>query len=273
MFSSAKAEEYTRRFCEDSDVCETNTLRAPLGSSVFLPCKFSISPKDWVSWVHIPEMDLVHLTPKGLVKFTDPRNGRVKVFPNQGSEGNYSICISELVSSDLGCYLCTQGEDCLQVELVAEGTWSTIMLMLVYTCASVALTLLITFTYCCVKHTLRNNNQNQANQQSIPTRTHCNPTSAVMETQPRSSRNGIYPDLNQINFEQTDNLRGESRFHTELFRLPQASLSQHYYVNQGDISKQHARNHHRGLGRKKVRENCEYKNPIYNRSTDQLSRL
>lgn len=77
-----------------------------------------------MSWIHIPETYLVHLTSKGRVKFVDPRYGRVKAFPNQGSEGNYSICIDELKHSDLGCYRCDYGRHCLQVELVTEiGEW------------------------------------------------------------------------------------------------------------------------------------------------------
>ncbi len=71
-------------------------------------------------WAHVPGVDLVHLTSEGRIKFLDPRYGRVKAFPNQGSEGNYSISIDELQNSDMGCYRCKEAARCLQVELVAE---------------------------------------------------------------------------------------------------------------------------------------------------------
>lgn len=113
-------EQHLWNTCKDSDFCVSHTLRAPIGSSVLLPCTFSTSILDWVSWVHIPQTYLVHLTSKGHVRFVEPRHGRVKAFPNQGSEGNYSICIDELKNSDLGCYRCVHGKKCVQVELTAE---------------------------------------------------------------------------------------------------------------------------------------------------------
>lgn len=73
-----------------------------------------------MSWTHIPEMQLIDLTSKGLTKFLDPRYGRVKAFPNQGSEGNFSIRIDDIENSDMGCYRCRQGKDCFQVELVSD---------------------------------------------------------------------------------------------------------------------------------------------------------
>lgn len=72
----------------------------------------------WVSWVHTPRVELVHLSSEGRIRFLDPRSGRVKAFPNQGSQGNFSICIDELEDSDLGCYRCNHRGACLQVELV-----------------------------------------------------------------------------------------------------------------------------------------------------------
>lgn len=113
-------EQHLENAYKDSDLCESHTLRAPIGSSVLLPCTFSTSSLDWVSWVHNSETYLVHLKSKGRVKFVEPRHGRVKAFPNQGSEGNYSICIDELKNSDLGRYRCVNGKNCVQVELIAE---------------------------------------------------------------------------------------------------------------------------------------------------------
>uniref|UniRef100_A0A3Q3JMM3 Ig-like domain-containing protein n=1 Tax=Monopterus albus TaxID=43700 RepID=A0A3Q3JMM3_MONAL len=92
---------------------------APLGSSVLLPCHFTSNKDSWVSWAH-PVIDLVNLTSKGFIKFLDPKSGRLKVFPNQASMGNYTIRIDELEVSDLGCYRCVWKNNCHQVELVAE---------------------------------------------------------------------------------------------------------------------------------------------------------
>ncbi|XP_029302648.1 uncharacterized protein LOC115017999 isoform X2 [Cottoperca gobio] len=156
-------EPYFERSCElNSDVCETHTRSAPLGSSVLLPCNFETSNLNWVSWTHSPGVDLLRLTSAGRIKFLDPRHGRVKAFPIQGSQGNYSICIDELNNSDLGCYLCKQGDDCLQVELVVErGALSREM---VYICVSVtAFILLSVGGYCCMKCILCCNNLTRDN--------------------------------------------------------------------------------------------------------------
>ncbi|KAM7413482.1 hypothetical protein PAMA_020732 [Pampus argenteus] len=140
------------------DHCETQTVSARLGSSVLLPCNFRKSSPDWVSWIQTPEMHLVNLTSEGRIKFLDPRHGRAKAFPNQGSEGNYSICIDELQSSDLGIYRCEQGHNCLQVAvqlLDNKGALSEEMQLLLYICVGVAAFILLSACgYCCKKHTL-----------------------------------------------------------------------------------------------------------------------
>ncbi|XP_050921416.1 uncharacterized protein LOC108898801 isoform X2 [Lates calcarifer] len=127
-----------------------------------------------------------------------------------------------------------------------------------------------------------NDDQDPANQQGDPTRIHCGLPGVLHDpnrTQPTPSTSGIYPNLNQFNFERAQSQRTKQRFHRELFnRLRQASFSRHYYANQGEISRQQAmsaqaENHGRGFGRKKAKDNGEYTNPIYNRSTDQLNRL
>ncbi|XP_030296368.1 uncharacterized protein LOC115595714 [Sparus aurata] len=305
--------------CDDSGLCETHTLSAPLGSSVLLPCSFSTRNHNLVSWVAIHEMHMVQLTSKGRVKFVDPRNGRLKAFPNQGSEGNYSICIDELEKSDLGCYRCEQENDCLQVKLVAEIGGVSEEMLLVTICAGAAFIVLIVGGYFCMKCiwgcinrapdnadnpvcpgagappqemgrvqergednlVYENDDQGPAIQQGHPSRNLRN----VPGVQPHPDRaqptqSGIYPNVDQFNFERVESHRRKQRFHRELIsRLRQASFSRHYYVNQSDISKQQAtsaqtRNQRRGdAGKKKVEENQDYKNPIYNRSAEQLNHL
>ncbi|XP_070762167.1 uncharacterized protein [Enoplosus armatus] len=313
---------YEENSCEQySDFCETHTLSAPLGSSVLLRCDFSPSSSNWVSWVHTPGLDLVHLTSEGRIKFLDHRYGRLKAFPNQGSEGNYSISIDDLKNSDLGCYRCKQDLDCLQVELVAEtGAPSDDKMLLIYICVGGATFILLSVSvYCCVKYisccdnraqvnmnnpvgagiegvsappvetgrvqragednlVYENDDQDPANQQGDATRIHRSPPGVLPDVDRTQPTQSIYPNLNQSNFESLEIQQTKQRFHTELFsRLRQASLSRHYYVNRGEFSKQHAastqaENHRRGgNNKKKAKDNCDYKNPIYNRSTDHLN--
>ncbi|XP_030601146.1 uncharacterized protein LOC115791160 isoform X2 [Archocentrus centrarchus] len=318
--------------CGDLEYCEKISLRASLGSSLFLPCSIKTSNPKWVIWSHTAKekADLVKLTPEGHITFLDPRNGRVKVFPIQASDGNFSIRIEELEKADLGCYNC--GWTCLQV--VDGRSASRDLWPVIYICAGVAALLLLSIiSYCsywkyigsCNNKTqdsadiptsadpsapplptvnvpvgvhvhvqqaagaYNNNlvyeNDDQRPASAEPSRNRRDPPGVVRYLdgtqlqQPSQSSSGIYPNLDQFHFERAESQRTRQRFPLELFsRLRQASFSRHYYVNQHDLRKQQAmskqaENQHRGRGKKKAKDNCEYNNPIYNMSTDQLNRL
>lgn len=114
-----KQDEQYHYTCEVLEFCEQQKLTAPLGSSVLLPCTITKSNIKWVEWFHAEtELELVSLSSEGRVNFLDPRSGRVKAFPNQGSKGNFSICIDNLEDFDMGCYHCYAKQTCLQVLLV-----------------------------------------------------------------------------------------------------------------------------------------------------------
>ncbi|XP_023122272.2 uncharacterized protein LOC111566100 isoform X3 [Amphiprion ocellaris] len=308
----------------EDNQCETQKLKAPLGSSVFLPCSLSTSSQNWVTWTQGGKAELAKLSFEGRVKFLDPRHGRVKAFPNQVSEGNFSIRIDELNNSDLGSYRCIQGDYCQKVELLADSTLSTEMLLLISISAGVAALILLSVAgyFCCKKCVVPCHNKTQDNANNpvnagiegasappappaavhgqqigpdnnslvyenddqyfasaAPARHHGGHPGA-MQNQPSQAPSGIYPNLSEFKMERVESQRTRMRFHIELInRLRHASLSRHYYVNQGELRKQQAmstqaENHHRaGVGKKKAKEDGEYKNPIYNRSTDQLNHL
>lgn len=137
-----------------NSTCETHKRSTILGHNVLLPCNFSKNHQI-VSWMHPAEMAVVTVTSDGRVNFFDPRFGRVNAFPNQGSQGNYSISIDNVNSSDLGCYRCMMGDRCVQVELALktetddEGSGFPIYIYIVSGVATVIL--LSVGCYFCVK--------------------------------------------------------------------------------------------------------------------------
>ncbi|KAM4565598.1 uncharacterized protein PAE49_009565 isoform 1-T1 [Odontesthes bonariensis] len=142
----------------DEEYCELSQLDAPLGSSVLIPCKFS-RIDHWVEWSHSPgsktymmkkRRDVVKLSANGRVKFQDPRDGRVKAFPIQATQGNYSICIYDLQKTDLGSYLCKLRNDCFKVELsAADGGLreNTKLLIYILICGAIPICFLCFYCY------------------------------------------------------------------------------------------------------------------------------
>ncbi|XP_041849993.1 uncharacterized protein LOC121645567 [Melanotaenia boesemani] len=331
---SSNSEHFNERPCES--FCETSELIVTLGSSVLLPCIFSTNSNNRVNWIHNGEDDLVNISSSGKVTFPNPRHGRVKVFPVQTSEGNYSICIDDLKKSDLGCYLCKQTDDCFQVELLRgkTGTLTEEMQQIIFICTGVTALILLSIGgyFCgvnCIRHCNKTTQDNLANVNAVTEDARARSTAVVNAqpqearmpvqehqmdvhnsdlvyendypypvngdininhgglpghlqnpsgTQPGQSTSGIYPNLEEFRCQRVQSQRTRQRFHIELFsRLRQSSLSRHFYVNQGELRKQamaaQKENQRAGMGRKKAKDNCDYKNPIYNRSTDQLNQL
>ncbi|XP_053729849.1 uncharacterized protein LOC128764257 isoform X1 [Synchiropus splendidus] len=103
------------------EIVRHNTLNVVLGSSVHLPCHFNSDADDCVFWQHGTESHtVVRLTCKGRIRFSDPRNGRVKAYYIQSFSGNYSISIDNLQESDLGQYYCVYRQECFVVELTIK---------------------------------------------------------------------------------------------------------------------------------------------------------
>ncbi|XP_043974887.1 uncharacterized protein LOC122832322 [Gambusia affinis] len=108
-------------------VCKRHEVSAALGSSVVLPCHFLSNDSSWVEWTQEDRrnVDLVRLSSKGRILYLNPRSGRVKTFPIQASERNYSIIIDELQNSDIGSYYCKQSDECFEVKLSKDGCFKT----------------------------------------------------------------------------------------------------------------------------------------------------
>ncbi|XP_029963665.1 uncharacterized protein LOC115400132 isoform X2 [Salarias fasciatus] len=323
---------------DEQELCKSHKVGALLGSPTLLPCRFSPGSNNTVTWTHVEHMDVVRLSLNGNIHFTDHRYGRVKAFPNQASEGNFSIRIDDLTESDLGLYHCRQDDVCHQVELFIDSSQSELMKLLIWVGAAVGLLILLSAgAYCCYKCCFERccntagdrhkpvitvsstvtvaddrfvyENDDQCPSSADHSRNHgfTPPTAPPLPAgqQPGHSSAGIYPNLNQFNFEREESQKRRQRFHIDLFtRLREASVRRHYYgnittffyhfvsvrnvnhhfyftVNQVELNQQQvaaaavpAESHHRaGHGKKKNKKKCEYTNPIYNRSTDRLDRI
>ncbi|XP_062329825.1 uncharacterized protein LOC134029610 isoform X1 [Osmerus eperlanus] len=299
------------------DSCDRTTLEASLGSTVLLNCSFkdtwlgNSSHQKWVFWSRPPGSRLVSITAKGQTDFKDPRDGRVKAFPNQGKLGNYSIRIDVLQDTDLGWYCCEWGDECRRVELTkAEaGAWNKNIMHLFYISTGVVIFILLLKT-CCIFHWkftghCKKSQPDYENEDFHTGTTARAPPPEVIacdenigqgeEQQQRDANGGIIyennehdPTINQqqditrnVPNSQDNQSTNESQrrhcvtFHRELFsRLRQASLGRHSYVNQAELNQQ-ARSpmgngQRASFWRKRAKHKCEYENPLYNNSMDQL---
>ncbi|XP_073779610.1 uncharacterized protein isoform X2 [Danio rerio] len=101
-----------------SERCTDVSIDTSLKSQVFLPCHFNTSLNDTVTWRHLNNGDtLVKIIADGRIYFDNPREGRVSVLPNVFEEGNFSIFIHDLESSDVGVYFCEWNSECWRVRI------------------------------------------------------------------------------------------------------------------------------------------------------------
>ncbi|CAB1347907.1 unnamed protein product, partial [Coregonus sp. 'balchen'] len=243
------------KHCHDS--CNTSTLNAPLGSAVLLSCSFGstslgISPgHGWVVWNQGSGSgaSLVNITSSGKVDFLDPRQGRVKAFPNQGGLGNFSILIDALQASDLGSYCC---------ELQSSH------IVLFFSVGGVAiLIVLLSGCFCWVKWTRagnegpihEKNEHDPTRMQYDPTRILHDPTTIQHDPtrilhdpttfqydpsriQHEAPRNQHEPARYQNKVRESSEKRRQGLHRELMSRLCQSSLGRHYYANQAEISQQ-----------------------------------
>ncbi|KAJ0021844.1 hypothetical protein NQD34_009334 [Periophthalmus magnuspinnatus] len=204
--------------------CETLRLSTKLGSSVLLPCNFT-QAQNIVSWIQSPTVNVVTITPTGRVNFSDPRFGRIHTFPNEGSLGNYSISISNVNHTDLGCYRCLNQEKCVQVGLVLE-TEADIWLFpfSIYIVAAVAIVVVLGVgCFLCVNF-LKGNKETEENDNltsddakddlSLPTQ---ETARAPGDGQPQDTPQPVSPDyVNQIVYENDNHTEDEPDYQNEI---------------------------------------------------------
>ncbi|XP_062241121.1 uncharacterized protein LOC133951287 isoform X3 [Platichthys flesus] len=257
LCASSNDEQHFEKLCgQNPYLCEMHTVSTPLGSSVLLPCNFTTSGLGWVSWVRASGENLLHLMSDGHVQFMLPKEGRVKVFPNQGSRGNYPIMIDDLQDSDLGCYCCLQGNKCHQVDLhvttdtLSEETWR-----LIYICVGVVTFILLGVgSYFLHKkmtqdnttnlvgvdiegadnHSLvyENDDQDPANQQGDLKINYCSTVGLPDLYRAQTTPSTVYANLNQFNFVMVESQRTTHRFQREVYdRSGKSCFTQHDYGN------------------------------------------
>ncbi|XP_030236276.1 uncharacterized protein LOC115560828 isoform X3 [Gadus morhua] len=279
--------------CQDS--CDTVMISASLRSSILLPCHAPfLGLTDWMLWVQNTGAPLVNLSSQGKVWFLEPREGRVKTFPNEGSRGNYTIRIDGLQESDLGCYQCGPADACHQVVVQKEEVDLWLPL-----CITAGVTTVILFVcFCCYKASFsgckgcslsqRGTRKRQENDEQEPADIGLSEDERLARNQDQGPPETIHDYEEQSEsvapcrpvrgHPQLERTRSTERKHAllnrEIFsRLRQAS--RHFYVNQDEIIQQRSsaqkERRPRGLRGKKAKQ--RYENPIYNSSPSQVNHL
>nr|XP_021330012.1 uncharacterized protein LOC110439200 [Danio rerio] len=100
-----------------SERCTDVSINASLKSQVFVPCHFNTSlNNETVIWSHNDDT-LVKIIADGRIYFDNPREGQVTAFPLLVEEGNFSILIHDLDSSEVGVYFCVWNSECWRVRI------------------------------------------------------------------------------------------------------------------------------------------------------------
>ncbi|XP_068069726.1 uncharacterized protein [Danio rerio] len=121
IFFSALA--FSNALSRWSERCTDVSIDTSLKSKVSLPCHFNTSlDSDTVTWRHLNNGDtLVKIIADGRIYFDNPREGRVTAFPLLVEEGNFSILIHDLESSDVGVYFCELNSECWRVKITESA--------------------------------------------------------------------------------------------------------------------------------------------------------
>ncbi|KAJ8280827.1 hypothetical protein GJAV_G00059540 [Gymnothorax javanicus] len=205
---------------------------------------------------------LLQIMRTGRVNFSNPKEGRVKVFPHLCLEGNCSIFIEHLQPSDQGEYCCvlhntsmcsvvafaTNNSD-LDERTRVDDKWFIIGGGV----GGISFVLLI-FCFCCVKF--------QFSADSAPSETSCS-----------FPQGGDAEDIVYENDDHDPNSAAhvETEHHQETpcnSTTQQPKTAKPFYVNQGEIDKQLEL-------RKEMRQKkrLQYENPIYANSNEQLDQV
>ncbi|KAG9348637.1 hypothetical protein JZ751_002377 [Albula glossodonta] len=133
LYCSLASSQGVRSHCENC--VKYVTLSTQLNSEVILPCLLELATSDDhmnVVWTQSSSGALLEMTQAGHINFNDPREGRVKVFPNNGI-GNFSIRIDQLQNSDLGEYCC-KGANASACSVVEVSSDDSAILCSVFSC-------------------------------------------------------------------------------------------------------------------------------------------
>ncbi|KAI1893538.1 hypothetical protein AGOR_G00124760 [Albula goreensis] len=303
LYCSLASSQGVRSHCENC--VKYVTLSTQLNSEVILPCLLELAMSDDhmnVVWTQSSSGALLEMTQAGHINFNDPREGRVKVFPNNGI-GNFSIRIDQLQNSDLGEYCCKGANvsACSVVEVSSDdsGAHDVVVAFIMKNwyliCAGGALIILLIICVCCaywVKQRKKDNYDpdyiNTCFHEENPAESNeCNQKDAGNEEEQGNAGNSGNWD-EDIVYENDEHDPNNIACVTiqpqqEISSCPttqQPTGGKKFYANQEEIDKQFSkwkgkksRRSFWRKGSKQQQKQLEYENPIYANSTEQLDQV